>query len=42
MTTHTAIAFMPGRMQGLENFTWKNFLDKPAFVLNDAVAGNDG
>lgn len=39
---HTAIAFMPGRMQGLENFTWKDFLDKPAFVLNDAVAAMMG
>ncbi len=35
---NTAIAFMPGRMQGLENFTWKDFLRLPAYVLNDAVA----
>lgn len=32
------IAFMPGRMQGLENFIWKEFLEEPAYVLNDAVA----
>lgn len=32
------IAFMPGRMQGLENFMWKEFLNEPAYVLNDAVA----
>jgi glucokinase len=35
---NTAIAFMPGRMQGLENFCWKEFLHQPTFVLNDAVA----
>lgn len=35
---NTAIAYMPGRMQGLENFTWKEFLQKPTYVLNDAVA----
>jgi glucokinase len=35
---NTAIAFMPGRMQGLENFNWSNFLHQPTFVLNDAVA----
>jgi len=29
---------MPGRMQGLENFAWKEFLQKPTYVLNDAVA----
>ena len=36
--TNDAIACMPGRMQGLEHFLWKDFLQKPAFVLNDAVA----
>jgi glucokinase len=36
--TNTAIAFMPGRMQGLENFLWNDFLQMPVFVLNDAVA----
>ena len=29
---------MPGRMQGLENFIWQEFLQKPTYVLNDAVA----
>jgi glucokinase len=36
--SNTAIAFMPGRMQGLENFIWKDFLHQPTLVLNDAVA----
>ena len=35
---NTTIAYMPGRMQGLENFAWQEFLQKPTFVLNDAVA----
>lgn len=35
---NTAIAFMPGRMQGLENFNWSDFLKQKTFVLNDAVA----
>lgn len=35
---NTAIAFMPGRLAGLENFDWSAFLGRPAFVLNDAVA----
>jgi glucokinase len=35
---NTAIAYMPGRMQGLENFEWSSFLSMPAFVANDAVA----
>ncbi len=35
---NTAIACMPGRMQGLENFTWHEFLHRPTYVLNDAVA----
>jgi len=35
---NTAIAFMPGRMQGLENFNWSGHLLQPAYVLNDAVA----
>lgn len=33
-----AIAFMPGRMQGLEGWVWQDFLQQPAFVINDAVA----
>jgi glucokinase len=32
------IAFMPGRLQGLENFHWGNFLQHRAFVINDAVS----
>jgi glucokinase len=39
---NTAIAFMPGRMQGLENLCWKDFLHQPAYVLNDAVASMMG
>ena len=39
---NTAIAFMPGRMQGLENFSWKDFLLHPTYVLNDAVAAMMG
>ncbi|HEV8505030.1 MAG TPA: ROK family protein [Chitinophagaceae bacterium] len=35
---HTSIAYMPGRMQGLENFRWREFLQRPTYVLNDAVA----
>src|SRR6056297_2835606 len=33
-----AIAFMPGRLQGLENFVWTGFLGTNTFVLNDAIA----
>jgi glucokinase len=29
---------MPGRMQGLENLVWKDYLQHPAYVINDAVA----
>lgn len=36
--TNEAIVCMPGRMQGLEHFLWKDYLQKPAYVLNDAVA----
>ena len=32
-----SIAVMPGRLPGLENFIWSDFLKVPAFVLNDAV-----
>jgi glucokinase len=35
---NTTIAYMPGRMQGLENFSWYQFLKRPTYVLNDAVA----
>lgn len=37
-TDNRSIAFMPGRMQGLEKFVWEEWLQRPAFVLNDAVA----
>lgn len=37
-TANTAIACMPGRMEGLEHFVWTDFLNMPAFVINDAVA----
>ncbi|MFM2392834.1 MAG: hypothetical protein RLZZ546_816 [Bacteroidota bacterium] len=33
-----AIAFMPGRMEGLENFIWSEFLGLPTYILNDGVA----
>ena len=36
--TNSAIAFMPGRLQGLENFPWSQFLGIQTWVLNDAVA----
>jgi glucokinase len=39
---NTAIAFMPGRMQGLENLCWKDFLHQSTYVLNDAVASMMG
>lgn len=32
-----AIAVMPGRLPGLEGFIWKNYLEYPTAVLNDAV-----
>ncbi len=35
---NSAIGYMPGRLQGLENFIWTDFLKTKAFVLNDAVA----
>jgi glucokinase len=35
---NTCIACMPGRMNGLENFNWGTFLQRPTYVLNDAVA----
>jgi glucokinase len=37
-SSNKCIAFMPGRMQGLENFNWSAHLNQPAYVLNDAVA----
>ena len=35
---NTTIAFMPGRLEGLENFVWTDYLRSPAYVLNDGVA----
>lgn len=35
---NTAIAFMPGRLEGLENFVWEQYLNCPVYVLNDGVA----
>lgn len=35
---NTAIAFMPGRLQGLENLVWGDCLNCSAWVVNDAVA----
>jgi glucokinase len=35
---NSAIAFMPGRMQGLEKFIWTEFLKSRTFVLNDAIS----
>ncbi len=35
---NTTIAFMPGRLDGLENFVWSDYLKCSAYVLNDGVA----
>ncbi len=35
---NSSIAFMPGRLQGLENFNWSEFLKTKTWVLNDAVS----
>jgi glucokinase len=35
---NTTIAFMPGRLDGLENFNWSEYLQSPVWVLNDGVA----
>lgn len=35
---NTWIAFMPGRLPGLENFNWSEFTGQHIFVLNDAHA----
>lgn len=35
---NTAIAFMPGRLEGLENFKWSDYLQCPTSVVNDGVA----
>jgi glucokinase len=33
-----SIAFMPGRLQGLEDFDWSAFIGEEVYVLNDAHA----
>lgn len=35
---NSAIAYMPGRLEGLQNFNWSVYLNHSTFVLNDAVA----
>jgi glucokinase len=35
---NTAIAYMPGRLQGLENFIWSDFLGIRTYVLNDTIS----
>src|ERR1700730_11212429 len=34
---NSAIAYMPGRLQGLENFDWSSFIKHRTWVLNDAI-----
>jgi len=36
--TNTSIAYMPGRMKGLEGFDWSTALKQKTCVLNDGVA----
>ncbi len=36
--SNTAIACMPGRLQGLEHFDWSAHLQKKTYVLNDAIS----
>jgi glucokinase len=35
---NSAIGYMPGRLQGLENFMWSDFLNTKTCVLNDAIS----
>ena len=35
---NTCIAFMPGRLEGLENFIWSDYLNCSTYVLNDGIA----
>ncbi len=35
---NSAIAYMPGRLEGLQNFDWSSYLNRKTWVLNDAVA----
>jgi len=36
--SHSAIAYMPGRLQGLENLDWSSLIGCRTWVLNDAVS----
>ena len=36
--TNSAIAYMPGRLEGLQHFDWSAYLDRRSWVVNDAVA----
>jgi glucokinase len=35
---NTAIAYLPNRLEGLENFDWGDYLNEKTYVLNDAHA----
>lgn len=35
---NTAIAYMPGRLEGLQGFVWASFLAHDCYVLNDAIS----
>jgi len=35
---NSCISFMPGRLQGLENFDWSSYLNHQTFIVNDAIA----
>ena len=35
---NSCISFMPGRLQGLEQFNWSDYLQRKTVVINDAVA----
>lgn len=35
---NSCISYMPGRMQGLENFEWSSFLNHKTYTVNDAIA----
>lgn len=36
--TNSSIAYMPGRLEGLQHFDWSVFLHRKTWVVNDAVA----
>jgi glucokinase len=36
--SHSCIAYMPGRLDGLENLIWSDYLNIPCKILNDGVA----